>query len=64
MKKQKMDTLLQHLYRVDITKDAITGAGHRATRAHARALNCPSVYKGWTAERWREYLQDLMKQDP
>ena len=52
VKKQKMDTLLQHLFKVDITKDPIRGAGRGG------AFTCPSPTKGWTAEYWRDYLNE------
>ncbi len=50
IKRQKLDTLLQHLFKVDITNDHIKGAGERG------AFTCPSPMKGWTAESWCDYL--------
>ena len=52
LKKQKLNTLLQHLFKVDITKDPIVGAGCRG------AFTCPNPTKGWTAEHWRDYLHE------
>jgi hypothetical protein len=46
IKRQKLDTLLQHLFKVDTTKDRINGAGERG------AFTCPSPMKGWAAESW------------
>ncbi|KAL0029426.1 hypothetical protein WJX77_007038 [Trebouxia sp. C0004] len=49
-KRQKLDTLLQHLFKVDINNDHIKGAGAGG------AFSCPSPMKGWTAESWCDYL--------
>ena len=52
MKKQKLNSLLQHLFKVDITKDPIAGVGRGG------AFTCPNPTKGWTAEHWRDYLHE------
>lgn len=51
LKKQKLNTLLTHLFKVDITKDPIVG-GRRG------AFTCPCPTKGWTADHWRDYLHE------
>lgn len=50
IKRQKLDTLLQHLFKVDISNDHIKGAGQQG------AFTCRSPMKGWTAESWCDYL--------
>lgn len=52
LKKQKLNTLLQHLFDVDISKDPIKGAGRSG------AFSCPNPTEGWTAENWRDYLHE------
>ena len=50
IKRQKLDTLLQHLFKVDISNGHIKGAGAGG------AFSCPSPMKGWTAESWCNFL--------
>ena len=50
IKRQKLDTWLQHLFKVDISNGHIKGAGAGG------AFSCPSPMKGWTAESWCDYL--------
>jgi hypothetical protein len=52
LKKQKLNTLLQHLFDVDISKDPIKGAGRSG------AFSCPNPTEAWTAENWRDYLHE------
>ena len=52
IKRQKLDTLLQHLFKVDISNGHIKGAGAGG------AFSCPSPVKGWTAEFWCDYLRE------
>ena len=52
IKRQKLDTLLQHLFKVDITNGHIKGAGAGG------AFSCPCPMKGWTAEFWCDYLRE------
>ncbi|DBB07156.1 TPA: hypothetical protein ACH3X1_011727 [Trebouxia sp. C0004] len=52
LRRQKLNTLLTHLFKVDTTKDPIVGAGRKG------AFTCPCPTKGWTAELWRDYLHE------
>jgi hypothetical protein len=52
LKRQKLDTILQHVFNVDITRDPVKGAGQRG------AFSCPNTMKGWTASAWRTYLRE------
>ena len=52
LKKQKLDTLLQYMFGVDISRDPIKGKGVGG------AFTCTSPAEGWTAVSWTDYLPD------
>ena len=54
VKKQKLNTLLQYLFKVDISKDPVSESGTR------KAFTCNSPAKGWTAASWCDYLHELV----
>lgn len=55
IKKQKLNTMLQHMFHVDISQLLIEGKGR------GKAFTVPILEEehsgGWTAVRWREYLK-------
>ena len=52
MKKQKLNSLLQSLFKVDISRNPISGSGTR------KAFTCSSPAEGWTAASWCDYLHE------
>lgn len=52
MKKQKLNSLLQYLFKVDISRNPISGSGTR------KAFTCSRPAEGWTAASWCDYLHE------